>query len=390
MDLSADIIYRDFVLNDEDIVESITSGGGDATGIDGCAVDSADLSDLDVVQFLEKRSQQDGMDAGDVFLGMRRLRLAGTLYATTPALLYDALNDLRAALSPVLAQREEPLDRGYRPLYFSQPTNRAADFPSGAIEMRVLAMPRAFQALFQRDQLGDSNSTRGLAIPWQATFVMRDPSIQGASPQDYEFTAQTLVTGATGQNAGDTITKNTHGLENLDRITIIDSTGGTGLTEGVAYYVRNKTANTFQVSVTSGGAIVAINSDYSDIDYVKSTTDSGTLNNRGTYLAPINAIFQVGEGAGSISATVGDSAFTITFPASPGETVRYIRYKGEDKMLTIQEGAEGDEVPQMSYIDFSGDTTWALVDPGESAYSFTFHGGVLAAGSHFWFYERYA
>lgn len=385
MDLNADVIYRDYVLNDSDIEANLTSGGGQGTGIVGCSLDSADFSDVDVVQFLEKRSQQDGMDAGDVFLGMRRLRLAGTLYATTRALLYDSLNELRAALAPVLAQREEPLDRGYRPLYFSQPTNRAAEFPSGAIEMRVLAMPRAFQALFQRDQLGGEDDD-ALAIPWQATFVCKDPTLQGASPQDYEFTAQTLVTGATGQNTGDTITKVAHGLSNGNRVRFVTLTGGSGLSTSITYYVVNKTTDTFNVSLTSGGSAVAINSDYSNVTYVLSVTTAGDLENRGTYLAPINAIFEVGAASGTISATIGDSVFTITIPASTG--TRIIRLNGEDKTLTLEE--DGTEAPRYDLLSFSGDTTWPLIDPGTSAYSWTFHGGVLVTGSHFWFYERYA
>ena len=181
MDLTEPVIYRSFYLNSADI--AVTTAG-----ISGCVIDSVDFSDVDVVQFIEKRSQHDGMDADDVYLGARRIRMAGTLYALTRPLLFDAYWELRAALNPVLAQREEPLDLGYRPLYFTVPTNRLDDYPEGTIALRMLALPRAFQAMFIRDQSG-GEITDPLAIPWQATFICKDPSIMGASPQDYDVYA---------------------------------------------------------------------------------------------------------------------------------------------------------------------------------------------------------
>lgn len=388
MDLTRDIIYRNYTLNDENILDDVTGGGGVATGVEGCVVDSADISDVDVVQFIEKRSQQDGMDAGDVYHGMRRIRMAGTLYALTRALLFDSLADLRAALNPVLAQREEPADKGYRPLYFSVPTNRVDDYPTGAIELRILAMPRAFQAMFSRDQNGGEDDD-SLAIPWQATFVCRDPSIQGATPQDYDLSEQVEVTNKTAAAATDLIASTAHGLVAGDRVRFTTLTGGTGLSTTTTYYViaAGLTADAFAVSTSSAGSAVDITVDYTDVHYVKSLTVSGDLSNRGTYLAPVNALFVVGAASGQISATIGDSVFTITIPASTG--TRTIRLKGDpEKVLTVEE--DGVEVPRLDLISFTNDTTWPLIDSGESAYSFTFHGGILADGSHFWFYERYA
>lgn len=63
----------------------------------------------------------------------------------------------------------------------------------------------------------------------------------------------------TADHTTETFTSTGHGLENgvIVRVT----TGGTlpsGLSEGTDYYIINKTANTFQVSLTSGGSAVAI------------------------------------------------------------------------------------------------------------------------------------
>lgn len=308
MDTTRDIIYRSYTLNDENIESAITGGGASGTGITGCVVDTFDITDVDVVQWLEKRSQADGSDAGDVFLGPRRIRLAGTLYATTRNTLFDELFNLRAALNPVLAQREEPLDKGYRPLYFSVPTNRLSDYPSGAIELMVKALPRGIQHVSQRDNIGGDDND-ALAVPWQATFICKDPSIYGASP--------------------------------------------------------------VEVDIAAAAAPVTV---------------TGTWTNRGTYLGKFNALFYVDAAAGTIAFTVGDSVGTITVPSSTVN--RIIRVK-DDKVITFED-VGGTEAPQMSRIAFSGDTTWPLIDPGDTSYTFTFTGCSPVAGGRVWFYEQYA
>lgn len=389
MDPTRRITYRDFVLNDETISDNIVGGGGVGSGITGCVVDSFDLSDVDVVQWKEKRSQGDGSDAGDVFLGDRRIRVAGTLYGLTRNLFFDKLNELRAALNPVLAQREEPLDKGYRPLYFSVPTNRAADYPSGAIDLQVKALPRTIQHMTLRDALG-GDDRQGLAIPWQATFICKDPGIYGADPVEVSVPA---VASASGTSIG---TNNFfhdvgHGLVAGDRVTFSAAAGGgTGLTLGTTYYVISTGlgADDFKVSTTSEGTELDITVAYTTFSYVKSSTVSGTWNNRGNYLAKFNAIFAVGAGAGRIDATVGDSVFTITVPAST--VTRTIRVKADDRVITFEESG-GDEETQMSRITFTGDTTWPLIDPGDTPYSITFHGmGSIEADGRFWMYEQYA
>lgn len=392
MDLTRDIIYRGFTLNDEDILDALVAGGGEGSGIVGCVVDSADISDVDVVQFIEKRSQQDGMDAGTPFLGTRRIRMAGTLYNVTRNLLFDDLFTLRAAMSPILAARESPLDYGYLPLYFSVPTNRVEDYIDGAIPLMIKAMPRSFQAMFSRDQQGGDDDS-ALGIPWQATFIAKDPSIMAATPQDYNLTTQAIVTGATAAAATDLVTKTAHGLVAGDRVRFTTLTGGTGLLTTITYYViaAGLTANAFAVSLTSGGAAVNITVNYSAVSYVKSVTTSGNVVNRGNYVSPLNMLIVVGAQSGSIVASIGDSSFTLTIPASTG--ARTIRFKGEDKVLTVEE--DGVEVTRYDYLTFSNDTTWPLIstDAGSitgTAYSITAHGAVVTTGSHFWFYERYA
>ena len=307
MDLTRDITYRGYLLNDSSIEDNVTGGGGTGTGIIGCTVDSIDMSDVDVVQFMEKRSQQDGMESGIPYLGTLRIRMAGTLYNLTRPAIYDDLMLLRAAMSPVLAYRESPLDYGYLPLYFSIPTLRtdADEYPTGYADLRILAMPRSFQTTVQRDSMGGDDDD-SLAIPWQATFIAKDPTIQGADYQSYALTASSPIT--------------------------------------------------------------------------------GNFVNRGYYLCPLNMLIATGATAGTITVSAGDSLFKITLPASTGN--RTIRFKGEDKILTVEEDSV--EVPRMDLLTFLGDTTWPLIATGSTAYSVSFSNVTHTTGSLMWFYERYA
>jgi hypothetical protein len=390
VDTTRDILYRSVLLNDSSAEDNVTGGGGTGTGITGNILDSFDLSDVDIIQWNEKRSQADGNDAGDVFQGMRRIRISGTCYGLTRGLLFDNLFALRAALNPVLAQREEPLDHGYRPFYFSVPTNRQADYPAGAIDLLVYAMPRAFQQVTNSDQIGGDDED-SLGVTWMATLICKDPGIYGVDARDVAFTATAnFASTTTAAFATDLFTTGAaHGLAVNDRITFSAITGNTSLVTGTTYYVKTTPlSTTFTLSATLGGATFDVaTSNITASTWVKSSSASGTWSNRGTYLGILNAVIEVGAGAGTISATVGDSVFTVTVPASTHN--RIIRIKGADKMLTFEESSV--ETPQMSRIVFTGDTTWPLIDPGDTPYSITFHGmsGVVT-GSHMWFYEQYA
>lgn len=80
-----------------------------------------------------------------------------------------------------------------------------------------------------------------------------------------EFYSNTLAAGiaCTFQNAGDTITKNGHGLANGTKLMF--SAGGGALPAELniytVYYVVGTALNTFQVSLTLGGAAITLNSD---------------------------------------------------------------------------------------------------------------------------------
>lgn len=384
MDLTDEITYRDFALNT--VATSPVDGVGE-DGIVGCVVDSVDMSDLDVVQFTEKRAQSDGMDVGDVFNGARRIRMAGTLYARTRAGLFDSLQQLRAACSATLAFREDPDAKGYQPMYFSVPTARTDDYPAEKINMRILVMPRAFQEIIQRDQTGGVPAD-ALAIPWQATFIARDPRKMAATQTDTSFSATTEVS-ATAAASTDLVAKTAHGLVAGDRVYFTALVGGSGLSLGIGYYVISSglTTDAFKVSLTSGGSAVNIATDYtSGTKYVKVVTLSGTFSNRGDYHAQLNMLLAVGAQPGTIVVSAGGSNFTITVPASTGD--RIIRLKGEEKIITVEENDE--EELRYALLTFEGSSTYPLVPAGSSPYSITFIGVTVQSDSHMWFWESFA
>jgi len=386
MDLTRDIIYRNFKLNDSTVAAQVV-GDGLGQGMSGCVLDTFDPDDTDVVQFSEKRAEADGMDVGSPFFGARRIRLSGTVYGQTRALCYDTMRQLRAVLDPVLASRESPADKGYLPLYFTEPTNDIADFATGTIDQRALVMPKVFRAPSDRDMVGGVDGD-ALAWPWSAVLVMKDPKFEGIVPQDVAFSQTTLVTGATATASTDLINKASHGLSAGARIYITALTGGAGLALNTSYYVlaSGLTSSAFKVSLTPGGSAIDITSDATVLTYVVYGSVAGNFLNRGTYNSPLNMLFSVGPLAGTITVVAGQSNFTITVPASSNN--RIIRVKRE-KLITAEE--LGVETLRRSWLTFTGSNTWPLVSAGVSAYTVTINGLTLIdAASHMWFWEQYA
>jgi hypothetical protein len=75
-----------------------------------------------------------------------------------------------------------------------------------------------------------------------------------------------VISGITASASTDTFTKTAHGLTDGTAIVFTVLTGGSGLTiDTLSYFVINATANTFQVSETSGGSAVDILTDYSSV-----------------------------------------------------------------------------------------------------------------------------
>ena len=97
------------------------------------------------------------------------------------------------------------------------------------------------------------------------------------NPYDWSIASGAFPTGMTFQpayagtasNIGDTINFTAHGLANGTCIVFRTLTGGTGLSINTRYFVINTAADTFQVSLTSGGAAMTITADYSAVAFYR-------------------------------------------------------------------------------------------------------------------------
>lgn len=76
------------------------------------------------------------------------------------------------------------------------------------------------------------------------------------------------LTGVTGANSGDLMTKTAHGLQTGDPVKFVSGTTFTGLTAGTRYFAIRASADTFQVATTRANAIagtaVALTADGTD------------------------------------------------------------------------------------------------------------------------------
>lgn len=167
MDLRRPISYRDFALN------TIVRSPGEPQV--GCMVERVDFSSVGADGYTEKRSQGDGYDASDIYLGKRIVQMSGTIYGETLADLHDRLQNLRSTLLPTASFTDEPGAYGYVPLSYEEATGNTADWPTGYRTLYVRARPLSapsFQVV--RDAVGGA-ADRGGGIPWSAVWDCIDP-----------------------------------------------------------------------------------------------------------------------------------------------------------------------------------------------------------------------
>jgi hypothetical protein len=111
--------------------------------------------------------------------------------------------------------------------------------------------------LIQADQKGDTATQRDASLVRLLGF---DVYGTAGMPTNTEASTQAI----TGTASTDLISLTAHGYRDGDRIIFPALTGGSGLTAGTTeYFVRDKTADTFKVSATVGGAAVNFTTDIS-------------------------------------------------------------------------------------------------------------------------------
>ncbi len=85
---------------------------------------------------------------------------------------------------------------------------------------------------------------------------------------DYFYLTSELVS-ATTQAGAETVTKVAHGLSNGDRVVLFNIVTTTGISNDIMYFVVNKTNDTFQLSLTLGGAVVLMDTGDGTCNYMK-------------------------------------------------------------------------------------------------------------------------
>lgn len=96
-----------------------------------------------------------------------------------------------------------------------------------------------------------------------ALHAVYDASSAG-NQEAYGQIGSTLRGVASVENTGDVFASNAHGLVNTDRVFLATVAGESlpgGLSASTLYFVVGVTTDTFQVSLTSGGAAVAVTTD---------------------------------------------------------------------------------------------------------------------------------
>jgi len=101
---------------------------------------------------------------------------------------------------------------------------------------------------------------------------------------------------ATGVHATDTITATAHGYQNGDRVYFVSITGGSGLTAGTIYFVRDRATDSFKLAANDGGEVIDFTTDISagQVRKVSSGKISGASTTAGVYVVTLNAITAAG------------------------------------------------------------------------------------------------
>jgi hypothetical protein len=102
---------------------------------------------------------------------------------------------------------------------------------------------------------------------------------------------------ATGAESTDTITATAHGYQNGDRVYFVSITGGSGLTAGPIYFVRDRATDTFKLSANDGGAVIDFTTDISaaQVRKVSSGRISGASSAAGVNVVTVSATNSANE-----------------------------------------------------------------------------------------------
>lgn len=137
----------------------------------GCAVDSLDLSVVQIRQFTEPLALAQGLDVGGVWLGGRTIKMTGTYYAATRGAAFDGIATLEAAMDPSAIYAGTPSTFGYVPMTWY------AIQTGGSVVLRTLYVrPDGLLVTSKREFFGGADGSP-LGIPWSMTGLAKNPVV---------------------------------------------------------------------------------------------------------------------------------------------------------------------------------------------------------------------
>lgn len=153
----------------------------------------------------------------------------------------------------------------------------------------------------------------------------------------------TTATAVTATNATDVINLTGHGFVAGDVVVFGGTTAPTGLNNGQPYYVINPTADTFQVSTTSGGGAALFTGDGTSVNIAGGVTlPSGTTLGTNGILNGSAATLAIGGNGGNISLpTAAPGNLFVTAGVAQIQIDAPIVNPGVGQALTLVKGGSG-------------------------------------------------
>ena len=190
MDINGSIGYNG-------LTASAPAGAAGGAPYTGYVVNEVDFSGIDVVQYLDKRAIQEGVDAADIYLGGRHGRVIMGVYGSSEGHSFDQLSAALAAFDPILAYNADSAAIGFLPLTYLRPTADISTWPTstypGGIPLQMYVRPmRPPRYVIVREQTGGI-VTLGFSIRLDIDMLAKDPRQYLQSQQAVSISTSTAT-----------------------------------------------------------------------------------------------------------------------------------------------------------------------------------------------------
>jgi hypothetical protein len=207
VDFRKPLLYRGLDLNGVVIDAAETDAEKRAGRLVGIQIEDFVVGSVQGVGYTEKRSNDDGRDASDVYLDSRRLIAQGTVYGASFADAHDRFQQLCSIISPTGAFLASPGSYGYLPLTWME----ATDDPRFEVDEDDLRFRTVFcnarplivpERRWTRDKQG-TKANLGQAVQFTAYWEAIDPRIYVDPYYTHEIDGASGIRNGTFLHRGD-------------------------------------------------------------------------------------------------------------------------------------------------------------------------------------------